>query len=189
MALIKPWLQFKFGVRENYTPAALSRFSEEDIEKEYTRLRKAALGRLKTIGKSEFNEGDLYKEYKDRFNMTAKQIQQEGGHSLLRYRLSAVNRFLSKKVSSVTGLREVRDKMLATLHEHGYNFVTKDNIDDFGRFMDSVRAAAEGNRYDSERVAELFEWGTKNKVPSETLIKNFEDFMKRYDLSRGGFSI
>lgn len=189
MALIKPWLQFKFGAAENYTPAALSRFSEEDIEKEYARLRRAAIGRLKTIGKSEFSGGDLYNEYKNRFNMTAKQILRDGGMPLLKYRLSAVQRFLSNKRSSVTGLRELANKALATLHEHGYDFVTIDNIDDFGRFMDSVRVSAESMRYDSERVAELFEWGTKNKVPSETLIKNFEDFMERYDLSRRGFSI
>lgn len=180
MALIKPWLIFKFGGSENYTPAGLSRFSESDIEKEYTRLRKAAMGRLKTIGKSEFSEGNLYKEYKDRFNMTAKQIQREGGRSLLRYRLSAVYRFLSKEASSVTGLREIRDRTRLTLHKHGYFFVTKDNIDAFGRFMDGVRAAAEQNRYDSERVAELFEWGSKNSVPVNELIKNFEDFMRDF---------
>lgn len=179
MALIKPWLQFKFGAGENYTPAALSRFADSDIEIEYTRLRKAALGRLKTIGKSEFKESDVYMQNKDRYNLTAKQILRKGGVSLLKYRLSALQRFLSNKRSSVTGLREAANKVLATLHEHGYDFVTIDNIDDFGRFMDSVRVSAESMRYDSERVAELFEWGTKNKVPSETLIKNFEDFMEK----------
>ena len=179
MALIKPWLQFKFGAGENYTPAALSRFADSDIEIEYTRLRKAALGRLKTIGKSEFKESDVYIQNKDRYNLTAKQILRKGGVSLLKYRLASIYRFLSNKRSSVTGLREAANKVLATLHEHGYDFVTIDNIDDFGRFMDSVRVSAESMRYDSERVAELFEWGTKNKVPSETLIKNFEDFMEK----------
>jgi hypothetical protein len=124
MALIKPWVQFKFGGGESYTPAALSRFSEVDIEKEYTRLRRVALGRLKTIGKSEFRKGDIYKEYKNRFDMTAKQIVKEGGTSLLKYRLSAIQRFLSKKAASVTGLREIRDKTLGTLHEHNYDFIT-----------------------------------------------------------------
>lgn len=179
MALIKPWLQFKFGAGENYTPAALSRFADSDIEMEYTRLRKAALGRLKTIGKSAFKESDVYIQNKDRYNLTAKQILRDGGMPLLKYRLSALQRFLSNKRSSVTGLREAANKVLATLHEHGYDFVTIDNIDDFGRFMDSVRVSAESMRYDSERVAELFEWGTKNKVPSETLIKNFEDFIEK----------
>ena len=50
MALIKPWVQFKFGGGESYTPAALSRFSEADIEKEYTRLRRVALGRSSVKG-------------------------------------------------------------------------------------------------------------------------------------------
>ena len=165
MALIKPWLQFKFGVRENYTPAALSRFAESDIEKEYNRLRRAAIGRLKTIGKSEFSESDIYKENKNLYGMTAKQIMREGGRSLLKYRLSAIYRFLSKKTSSVTGLREISNKTLAALHEHGYDFITADNLDDFGRFMDAVRVTAEAMLYDSERVAELFEWGKKNAVP------------------------
>jgi len=177
MALIKPWLQFKFGEGENYTPAGLSRFTESEIEKEYMRLRRAAIGRLKTIGKSEFSEGDIYNENKNRFNMTAKQIEREGGRSLLKYRLSSVYRFLSKKTSSVTGLRELSNKTLKTLHAHGYDFITANNIDDFGRFMDAVRASAEAMRYDSERVAELFEWGHKNSVSVNELIKNFEDFM------------
>lgn len=178
MALIKPWVQFKFGRRENYTPVALSRFSKADIEKEYTRLRRVALGRLKTIGKSEFREGDIYNEYKNRFDMTAKQILREGDESLLKYRLSAVQRFLSKKGSSVTGLREITDKTLATLHEHKYDFVTKDNIEDFGNFMDAVRTSAESLRYDSERVAELYEWGEKTGVSISDLKKHFEDFME-----------
>lgn len=180
MALIKPWIQFKFGERENYTPAALSRFAESDIEKEYNRLRRAAIGRLNTIGKSEFREGDIYREYRNAFSKTAKQILRDDGVLLLKYRLSAVQRFLSKKTSSVTGLREVNDKILKTLYEHGYDFVTKDNIDDFGVFMDAVRDAAEVNRYDSERVAELFDWGNKKKVPVDELIEKFEDFMKDF---------
>lgn len=178
MPLIKPWLVFKFGGSENYTPAALSRISESDIEKEYTRLRKAASGRLKTIGKSEFREGEIYREYGNKFTKTAKQILREGGVSLLKYRLSAVQRFLSKKTSSVTGLREVANKTLATLYEHGYNFVTMDNIDDFGDFMSAVRHTAETMRYDSERVAELYDWANKEKISKDELIKNFEHFME-----------
>lgn len=178
MALIKPWLQFKFGEGDNYTPTGLSRFTESEIEKEYMRLRRAAIGRLKTIGKSEFSEGDIYNENKNRFNMTAKQIEREGGLSLLKYRLSSVYRFLSKKTSSVTGLREISNKTLATLHAHGYDFITTNNLDDFSRFMDAVRASAEAMRYDSERVAELFEWGEKNDVPVEELIKKFTDYME-----------
>ncbi len=179
MALIKPWLQFKFGEGENYTPAALSRFTESEIEKEYMRLRRAAVGRLKTIGKSEFSESDIYNENKNRFNMTAKQIEREGGRSLLKYRLSSVYRFLSKKTSSVTGLREISNKTLATLHEHGYNFITTDNQYDFGRFMDAVRASAEAMRYDSERVANLFDWANKKKIPTDELIEKFELFMEK----------
>lgn len=179
MALIKPWVVFKFGGSENYTPAALSRFTESDIEKEYNRLRRVAIGRLKTIGKSEFREGEIYREYGNKFNKTAKQILRDGGESLLKYRLSAVHRFLSKKTSSVTGLRELRDEILTTLHSHGYNFVTKGNIDDFGMFMDAVRSAAETMRYDSERVAELFEWGNKKNVPVDELIEKFEHFMEK----------
>lgn len=179
MALIKPWIQFKFGGEENYTPAALSRFSESDIENEYTRLRRAAIGRLKTIGKSEYSEGEIYREYEHMFDKTAKQILRDGGVSLLKYRLSAVRRFLSKKASSVTGLREITDKTLTTLHEHGYDFVTKDNIDDFSRFMDAVRVSAEDMRYDSERTAELLDWGNKNKVSVDELIKKFEHFMEK----------
>lgn len=179
MALIKPWLQFKFGARENYTPAALSRFAESDIEKEYNRLRRAAIGRLNTIGKSEFRESDIYREYRNAFSKTAKQILRDDGASLLKYRLSVVQRFLSKKTSSVTGLREINDKILKTLHEHGYDFITKDNIDDFGKFMDAVRDAAEANRYDSERVAELFDWGDKKKISRDELIEKFEDFMEK----------
>lgn len=83
-----------------------------------------------------------------------------------------------EKAASVTGLREIRDETLATLHEHNYDFITANNIEDFGYFMDAVRAAAETLRYDSERVAELYEWGEKTGVPVSNLIKHFEDYME-----------
>lgn len=177
MALIKPWLQFKLGTGENYTPAALSRFSDFDIETEYTRLRKAALGRLKTIGKSEFKDSDVYIQNKDRYNLTAKQIIQAGGKSLLKYRLSSIYGFLSKRTSSVTGLREQAQTTLKTLHEHGYLFVNVDNIEEFGRFMEATRVAAEAMRYDSERVADLYDLAKKDNVPVNVVIRYFELFM------------
>lgn len=179
MALIKPWLQFKFGAGENYTPAALSRVTDSDIEAEYTRLRKAALGRLKTIGKSEFKKSDVYIQNKDRYNLTAKQILREGGASLLKYRLASIYRFLSRQTSSVTGLREQAHGVLKTLHEHGYTFVNTDNLQEFGRFMEDTRVAAEAMRYDSERVAELYDASKKDNVPVDVLIKYFELFMEK----------
>lgn len=178
MALIKPWLQFKFGGREKYTPSALSVMPTDKLEKEYTRLRKAAKGRLKTIGKSEFKEGDIYREYKNKFDLTAKQILRMGGKRLLQYRLSSLQRFLAMKESSITGLRETRDSILETLHEHGYDFINATNISDFGRFMDTVKSAAELMRYDSERVAELYHYGQKNKIPTQVLIRDFYDYME-----------
>lgn len=177
MALIKPWLQFKFGAGENYTPAALSRFTDSEIEIEYTRLRKAAIGRLKTIGKSEFKESGMYIQNKDRYNLTAKQILRVGGVSLLKYRLASIYRFLSKQASSVTGLREQAQSSLKELHKHGYVFVNKDNLQEFGRFMEDTRLAAEAMRYDSERVAELYDASKKDNVPVDVLIKYFELFM------------
>ena len=179
MALIKPWLQFKFGAGENYTPAALSRFADSDIETEYTRLRKAALGRLKTIGKSEFKESDVYIQNKDRYNLTAKQILRQGGVSLLKYRLASIYRFLSKQASSVTGLREQAQSALKKLHEHGYLFVNNNNLQEFGRFMEATRLSAEAMRYDSERVAELYDASKKDKVPVDVVIKYFELFMEK----------
>lgn len=177
MALIKPWLQFKLGTGENYTPAALSRFADSDIEAEYTRLRKAALGRLKTIGKSEFKNSDVYIQNKDRYNQTAKRILREGGASLLKYRLASIYRFLSRQTSSVTGLREQAQGVLTKLHEHGYLFVNAGNLQEFGRFMESTRVSAEAMRYDSERVAELYDASKKDRVPVDVLIKYFELFM------------
>lgn len=178
IALIRPWLKFKFGAGENYTPASLSRFLESDIIEEYTRLRKAAKGRLKTIGKSEFKNSEVYRQNKDRYNQTANQILREGGASLLKYRLSSIYRFLSKKTSSVTGLREQASSTIKTLHEHGYTFVNAENMEEFTRFMDSTRLSAEAMRYDSERVAELYDYGRKEGVPLEELIRNFERFME-----------
>lgn len=177
MALIKPWLQFKLGTGENYTPAALSRFTDFEVETEYTRLRKAALGRLKTIGKSEFKDSDVYMQNKDRYNLTAKQIIRAGGKSLLKYRLSSIYGFLSKRTSSVTGLREQTQGALKTLHEHGYLFVNVDNIEEFGRFMEATRVVSEAMRYDSERVADLYDVAKKDNVPVNVVIRYFELFM------------
>ena len=46
-------------------------------------------------------------------------------------------------------------------------------------FMDAVRDAAEAMRYDSERVANFYDWANKNKVSTDELIEKFEYFMEK----------
>ena len=96
----------------------------------------------------------------------------------MKYRLASIYRFLSKRVSSVTGLREQAQSALKKLHEHGYLFVNNNNLQEFGRFMEATRLSAEAMRYDSERVAELYDASKKDNVPVDVLIKYFEIFME-----------
>ena len=166
---------FKFN-RFSYTPEGAKQLTDRNLREEYSRLRSIAVKRLQRLGNSEWNDTDLYLRSKNKF----KKLKDIKNERELRYLFSDLHYFLESPRSSVTGLDKIRRQSLDTLHAHGYEFVTKKNFREFGRFMEWAREHAQAYMYDSERVANTFnEISVKRNLSQQEIESAFRSWSRR----------
>lgn len=166
-------MAIKFNLPESvYQPGGLTivkSVTEKEARREYQRLRKAALKRIARLAQSEYKSDYIVKHGKARFSPSSQIVSL----SALSRMLSDVRRFLESPQSSITGRRETEARTIKTLRAHGYDFVTKDNIKQFGEFMDVARMQAGGKLLSSDRVADLYDAAERKEIPPEQLLKDF----------------
>lgn len=166
---------FKFN-RFSYTPEGAKQLTDRNLREEYSRLRSIAVKRLQRLGNSEWNDTDLYLRSKNKF----KKLKDIKNERELRYLFSDLHYFLESPRSSVTGLDKIRKQSLDTLHQHGYDFVTKKNFRDFGRFMEWAREHAQAYMYDSDQVAKAYnELAVKRNLSQQEIESAFRAWSRR----------
>lgn len=146
-----------------------------EAKKEYSRLRKIALKRLKRFEGTKYEKSAVYKYNINAFPFT-KDIKSE---SEIGSRLAHLKNFLESRQTSLRGLKAIERDTLRTLREHGYKGITSNNLEAFGRFMESARMKAGGKLYSSDAVAELFTDAIKQKVDPEKILKSFDTFLEK----------
>lgn len=144
--------------------------TDAEMRKEYTRLRAVAVKRLQRFEGTEYEEAKSYRMNKDKF----KKLSEMEDRRELIYLLNDVARFLSAKSSSVSGLKATDRQILETAHERGLTWLKKDNLRQFGEFMEDARAKGYAKIYGSERVAEIFGTAYKKGINPEEVKKNFD---------------
>ena len=166
---------FKFN-RFSYTPEGAKQLTDKNLREEYSRLRSIAVKRLQRLGNSEWNDTELYLRSKNKF----KKLKDIKSNRELRFLLSDLHNFLKSPRSSVTGLDKIRKQSIDTLHQHGYDFVTKKNFRDFGRFMEWAREHAQAYMYDSQRVANAYyELAVKRNLSQKEIESAFRAWSRR----------
>lgn len=139
---------------ELYYPEALRSgvLTPEEIRSHYSYLRKIANKRLQNFVGSEFEDAQSYIKNVGKFVPLSK-INNERE---LMFKLYEVNKFIRARSSSVTGLKQIRNETIETFHDRGFTWINKDNIKQFGDYMEYMRAKYGAKQFDSERAAELF---------------------------------
>lgn len=122
-------------------------FSEEDLRREYSRMRTQAKRQITAIEKSPFKENKIIQN-KEYLSINPDELSKQE----LAKHLSTTEAFLSSKLSTVTGLREQRKLSIERLHDRGYNFVNTRNYLAFGQLMDDMRAYMNNNIITSQKV-------------------------------------
>lgn len=172
MAQIKSPLRWDYS---DYLPsmAQLTQIkSEKEIRAEYTYLRGIAQKRLTRLKESEFAEAKRVKRWGAGFPKISELPNAQVAKALANVAL-----FLNAETSSVTGFKQQRKRALATLKEHGYDFVTEANIGEFGEYMEYWRNHKLDMLYSSERVVDLFHFAQRNKVDRSVIFAEFERFL------------
>lgn len=147
---------------EAYYPEALrsGTLTPEEMRSHYSYLRKIANKRLQRFVGSEFEDAQSYIKNVGKF-VPLSDINNERE---LMFKLYEVNKFVRARSSSVTGLRQIRNETIETFHDRGFTWVNKNNIKQFGDYLEYMRAKYGAKQFDSERAAELFGMIQKGNV-------------------------
>ena len=159
---------------EVYIPAAV-RYGYLELSEaraEYSRLRSAAVKRLKRLSGTEGERYTAFRMYgKEGFpslpkNATASEVGRA---------LADVYHFLQMKTSSIGAIRASQREAVKTLQDRGYEFINKGNIREFGEFMEAARQqkVASDNRGGSPVIVELYETVKRLQIPPEQVQRRF----------------
>lgn len=169
---------------EVLTPTSVVRglIGEEDALKLYSRLRRNAVKRLDRVIKKGERTAAAALEAKESLP-TLRELRAEKDTALeVGKWLANVAVLKSDYRFSVTGLSEHQQKTLAGLHKkRGYEWITPDNLREFGEFMDWSRAVSSSKVYDSKRVSQ---WWKRNKDKYGT-AEELQQAFQKYLNNRG----
>lgn len=161
--------------QEYYMPELLRQgiLTPEQMRAEYTRLRNVANKRLLRMQDTRFENYQSFQQNVGKF-IPVSQISSERE---LIYRLTEVERFISAKTSTISGIRDIERRTLESLHDSGYTFVNDKNLAAFGEFMAEWRAQHLNEIYDSDEAYKLFVQVSRRGIDLQTIKENFGYFM------------
>lgn len=147
---------------------------EMSVRKEYTRLRDIAQKRLKRLEAAGFENTNIYKRNVKHF----PKLKDIKSSNELAQRLSDLEMFITSQRSTVSGMKSAINKALETFEEHGYDFVNKENIDQFGKFMEEYRNQKLDEEYDSGEAADSFRVLEKHHIDPKDVRDDFEYWLE-----------
>ena len=158
-----------------YTPSKIARMGEKEIRRIYSEYRKIANKRAMRMRAAGYGE---YESAQAHFP-TTKSLSA----GALREQFAEVNRYLRDYRTRLRDLRNYERESIERLHEHGYDFVTRENFKQFTDFMEWARARSGSNDriFKSDRVAELFEQKERLNISANALQKNFDHYLENLD--------
>lgn len=128
-------------------------FNEKEARTEYARLRRFANERIKTLQKYGYGDANSLKRFPKSFESARGASEKQ-----VRKMLSDVAHFMDLQTTSLRGIQRQQRNMIDALQERGYDFINKNNVQAFGRFMDAAkRHYGSKKAYDSEQIVEIFE--------------------------------
>ena len=92
-----------------------------------------------------------------------------------------MERFISAKTSTISGIRDIERRTLESLQDSGYTFVNSRNLAAFGEFMAEYRAQNLNEIYDSDEAYKLFVETQKRGIGLSKIRRDFEYWMDQRD--------
>lgn len=165
-----------------YTRIGVEQLTDEQLAKEYSRVRREAQERLRSFQRSrdpELREAAVVAEKAGVYLNRAQIKAVGGGRAMMEDLLIDAYRFVSAKTSSVSGFRATQDKQINALQAAGYDFVNRGNLRQFGEFMDYFRSRKDAKSFGSGTVASAFSLAAKSKIPPDQLQKHFKFYVNQ----------
>ena len=161
-------LKYPFAQYTVYANRIGSGIPENEIRKEYTRLRDILQKRIKTIQKSEFAGQGIAGQFPQGLPKLAE-IRPEDLPYLLQQAATAIN----SSAGSLKGLRHRRSETIKSLQERGYTNIDETNISSFARFMEEARERGLDRVHGSDTIATLYDTTIAIGIGPDEVMKDF----------------
>ena len=162
---------------EDYSPIALEMTWKIDtVKHEYIRMRKIYIKRAERLAQSEYKDALVLENRPPERYTKLSDIESKRD---LYFLTSELAYLLRSKTTTITGLRQIDKERMKTINQKykGMNLKTREDLDNFGNFMESIRGFAEDRIYDSDFAVDIF--NEKNEQISENkMVELYNEFLK-----------
>lgn len=159
-----------------------AKHTESEINAEYTRLRDIMNKRMSRLKKF-YPESSYVAKWEQgipKLSDYKRMKNQADARADLAYNLRMLAKDVASKMTTVRGQQHFEKQSINTLHEHGYDFVTRENFRDFYEYMNEMREIAGAMAYDSEQFAEFFGDMTKLADKREMSVSAIRDDFEKW---------
>lgn len=148
--------------------------TEKELRKEYSRLRSVGQKRLTRLMQDPLiKDSDIVREHSSGFYYS-KAIERES----LAYEFTILVDFIDNPYSSLKRHKEILRKTSETFAKQGIS-ISPDKLQDFGHYMEYIRATYEKGLYGSDQFARLYDAMEEKGIEWKDLIGDFDYWLDR----------
>lgn len=146
------------------------------IREEYQRLRSLANKRIKRLEVAGYSDTETVREFKGAFPSSRGMTNEDIADIM-----PELSYFLDLQISTVKGMRTYIDKQLQSLHDSGYDFVNKQNFQQWAQFMDQMKEYFTDAYIYEEMIVEAKGQSTMGEIrrrKAEIVQRKFSEWQK-----------
>lgn len=178
MAERKAELKYSFRQYTVYANRIGAGIPQNEIKKEYTRLRDILNKRIQRINKSDFVGQGIAGKFPQGLPKLAEIAPED-----LPYLLQQTATALNSRGGSLKGLQMRQSETVKSLRESGYTNINDSNIRAFARFMDEARDRGLEKIYGSDTVATMYDSIVALDISPEAIMQDFAWWLDNIDMA------
>ena len=174
----KAELRYSFRQYTVYANRIGAGIPQNEIKKEYTRLRDILNKRIQRINKSDFAGQGIAGQFPQGLPKLAE-IASEDLPYLLQQAATAIN----SRSGSLKGLQMRQSETIKSLRERGYTNIDNSNIRQFASFMDEARDRGLEKIYGSDTIATMYDSIVALDISPEAIMQDFAWWLDNIDMA------
>ena len=178
MAERKAELKYSFRQYTVYANRIGAGIPQNEIKKEYTRLRDILNKRIQRINKSDFAGQGITGQFPNGLPKLSEIAPED-----LPYLLQQAAIALNSRGGSLKGLRMRQSETIKSLRERGYTNISDSNIRAFANFMEEARDRGLEKVYGSDTIATMYDSVVALDISPEAIMQDFAWWLDNIDMA------
>ena len=178
MAERKAVLKYSFRQYTVYANRIGAGIPQNEIKKEYTRLRDILNKRIQRIDKSDFAGQGIARQFPQGLPKLSEIAPED-----LPYLLQQAATALNSRGGSLKGLQMRQSETIKSLRERGYTNISDSNIRAFANFMEEARDRGLEKVYGSDTIATMYDSIVALDISPEAIMQDFAWWLDNIDMA------